>query len=158
MDGALAEAARALDELHAHGVMVLSNTHGRYLGDSAFEPLWAELDAPAAVVLVHPTAPPGVPVPEVPPPLADFPYDTTRAALHLTMRGVPRRYPRMRTILPHAGGFLPYVRDQRPRLRDRGRGAAPTALLRPLTRDPSRRHRDAGRTAADGGAIAVTCQ
>ncbi|MDC0768569.1 amidohydrolase family protein [Streptomyces sp. HD] len=109
VDGALAEAAHALDELHADGVVVLSNVHGRYLGDPAFEPLWAELDARAAVVLVHPTAPPGAPVPDVPPPLADFPSDTTRAALHLTMRGVPRRYPRMRMILPHAGGFLPYA-------------------------------------------------
>ncbi|MEU1407888.1 amidohydrolase family protein [Streptomyces sp. NPDC005728] len=109
VDGALAEAAHALDELHADGVMVLSNAHGRYLGDPAFEPLWAELDARSAVVLVHPTAPPGTPVPEVPPPLADFPYDTTRAALHMTVRGVPRRYPRIKVILPHAGGFLPYA-------------------------------------------------
>ncbi|TXS46535.1 amidohydrolase [Streptomyces sp. uw30] len=109
VDGALAEAAHALDELNADGVMVLSNAHGRYPGDPEFEPLWAELDARSAVVLVHPTAPPGAPLPDVPPPLADFPYDTTRAALHMTMRGVPRRYPRMRMILPHAGGFLPYA-------------------------------------------------
>ncbi|MFE5812716.1 amidohydrolase family protein [Streptomyces sp. NPDC056479] len=109
VDGALAETAHALDELGADGVMVLSNAHGRYLGDPAFEPLWAELDARSAVVLVHPTAPPGAPVPEVPAPLADFPYDTTRTALHMTMQGVPRRYPRMKVILPHAGGFLPYA-------------------------------------------------
>ncbi|MEU6553284.1 amidohydrolase family protein [Streptomyces sp. NPDC046915] len=109
VDGALAEAAHALDQLHADGVIVLSNAHGRYLGDPAFEPLWAELDARSAVVLVHPTAPPGTPVPEVPAPLADFPYDTTRTALHMTVRGVPRRHRRMRLVLPHAGGFLPYA-------------------------------------------------
>ncbi|MGW9591004.1 amidohydrolase family protein [Streptomyces chartreusis] len=61
------------------------------------------------MILVHPTAPPGAPLADVPLPLVDFPYDTTRAALHMTMRGVPRRYPRMRMILPHAGGFLPYA-------------------------------------------------
>ncbi|WCE00078.1 amidohydrolase family protein [Streptomyces sp. HUAS 31] len=109
VDGALAEAAHALDELDADGVLVLSNAHGRYLGDPAFEPLWAELDARSAVILVHPTAPPGPPLADVPLPLVDFPYDTTRAALHMTVRGVPRRYPRMRMILPHAGGFLPYA-------------------------------------------------
>ncbi|MGW6906194.1 amidohydrolase family protein [Streptomyces sp. NPDC054940] len=109
VDGALAEAAHALDELNADGVMILSNTHGRYPGEEAFEPLWAELDARSAVVLVHPTAPPGAPLPQVPPPLADFPYDTTRAALHMTVRGVLRRYPRVKVILPHAGGFLPYA-------------------------------------------------
>ncbi|WP_217144968.1 amidohydrolase family protein [Streptomyces sp. AC627_RSS907] len=109
VDAALTEAARALDELNADGLTVLSNVHGRYLGDPAFEPLWAELDARAAVVLVHPTAPPVTPVPGLPGPLVDFPYDTVRTALHMALNGVPRRYPRIRAILPHAGGFLPYA-------------------------------------------------
>lgn len=110
VDGALAETAHALDELDADGVMVLSNAHGRYLGDPAFEPLWAELDARAAVVFVHPTGPPGAAVlPDLPGPLVDFPYDTTRAALHLAVNGVLGRYRRMKLILPHAGGFLPYA-------------------------------------------------
>ncbi|MEU1308271.1 amidohydrolase family protein [Streptomyces cinnamoneus] len=110
VDGALAEAAYALDELDADGVMVLSNAHGRYLGDPAFESLWGELDARSAVVLIHPTAPPDVAVlPDLPCPLVDFPYDTTRTALHLVLNGVPRRHPRIRMILPHAGGFLPYA-------------------------------------------------
>ncbi|MFF3934971.1 amidohydrolase family protein [Streptomyces phaeofaciens] len=38
-----------------------------------------------------------------------FPYDTARTALHLALNGVPARYPRIRMILPHAGGFLPYA-------------------------------------------------
>ncbi|MEW2415551.1 amidohydrolase family protein [Streptomyces sp. NPDC046866] len=109
VDGALAEAVHALDELGADGVMVLSNAHGRYLGEPDFEPLWAELDARAAVVLVHPTAPPGATVPGLPSPLVDFPYDTARTALHLAVAGVPGRYPRLKLILPHAGGFLPYA-------------------------------------------------
>ncbi|WP_030859040.1 amidohydrolase family protein [Streptomyces sp. NRRL S-37] len=109
VDAALAEAARALDELNADGLTVLSNVHGRYLGAPVFEPLWAELDARAAVVLVHPTAPPVAPVPGLPSPLVDFPYDTVRTALHMVVNGVPRRYPRIRMILPHAGGFLPYA-------------------------------------------------
>ncbi|MEI5522871.1 amidohydrolase family protein [Streptomyces brasiliscabiei] len=109
VDAALAEAAFALDELDADGLMVLSNAHGRYLGDPLFEPLWAELDARGAVVLVHPTAPPVAPVPGLPGPLVDFPYDTARTALHLAVNGVPRRHPRLKLILPHAGGFLPYA-------------------------------------------------
>lgn len=109
VDAALAEAAHAWDELHADGLMVLSDVHGRYLGDPLFEPLWAELDARAAVVLVHPTAPPVAPVPGLPGPLVDFPYDTARTALHLAVNGVPGRHPRLKLILPHAGGFLPYA-------------------------------------------------
>ncbi|MFD3925515.1 amidohydrolase family protein [Streptomyces sp. NPDC058614] len=112
VDAALAETAHALDVLNADGVLVLSNILGRYLGDPAFEPLWAELDARSAVVLVHPTAPPVAPVPGLPSPLVDFPYDTARTALHLAVHGVPGRYPRLRLILPHAGGFLPYAADR----------------------------------------------
>lgn len=109
VDAALVEVAHALDDLHADGLIVLSNVYGRYLGDPVFEPLWAELDARAAVVLVHPTAPPVAPLPGLPGPLVDFPYDTTRTAVHMALNGVPRRYPRIRMILPHAGGFLPYA-------------------------------------------------
>ncbi|MEU9160794.1 amidohydrolase family protein [Streptomyces sp. NPDC048424] len=134
VDGALVEAAHALDELDADGVMVLSNAHGRYLGDPDFEPLWAELDAREAVVLVHPTAPPGAMVPGLPSPLVDFPYDTARTALHLAVAGVPGRYPRLKMILPHAGGFLPYAAHRfaaAARLRP---GQAPEDLLAELRR------------------------
>ncbi|MFG2291889.1 amidohydrolase family protein [Streptomyces sp. NPDC048603] len=134
VDGALDEAVHALDELDADGVMLLSNAHGRYLGDPEFEPLWAELDARAAVVLVHPTAPPGAMVPGLPSPLVDFPYDTARTALHLAVAGVPGRYPRLKMILPHAGGFLPYAAHRfaaAARLRP---GTTPEDLLAELRR------------------------
>lgn len=109
VDGALAETAYALDELHADGVVLMSNVHGRYLGDKEFEPLWAELDARAAVVFVHPTAPPIPMLEGMPSPLLDFPFDTTRTAVHMTLNGVMSRHTRMKVILSHAGGFLPYA-------------------------------------------------
>jgi predicted TIM-barrel fold metal-dependent hydrolase len=110
IEGAVAEAVHALDELHADGVVLLSNAHGRYLGDKEFEPLWAELDARAAVVFIHPTAPPALPMlPNLPSPLLDYPFDTSRTALHMTVNEVMSRYTRMKVILAHAGGFLPYA-------------------------------------------------
>ncbi|MDV3128630.1 amidohydrolase [Mycobacterium sp. 21AC1] len=109
VDGAIAEAARAFDELSADGVVLQSNVRGRYLGDSSFEPLWAELNERSAVVHVHPNQPPLPALAGTPFPLADFVFDTTRSALDLVLRGVPRRYPRMRMILSHGGGFLPYA-------------------------------------------------
>ncbi|MBF4604562.1 amidohydrolase family protein [Curtobacterium sp. VKM Ac-2884] len=108
-DGAVAEAVRALDELHADGVLLLSNAHGRYLGDPAYEPLWLELAARSAVVFVHPTAPPITQLPGMPTALLDFPFDTTRTAVDLVAHGVFDRYPNLRVILSHAGGFLPYA-------------------------------------------------
>ncbi|WP_433598018.1 hypothetical protein ACQPXH_19775 [Nocardia sp. CA-135953] len=39
--------------------------------------------------------------------LLDFPFDTTRTAVHMTLNGVMSRHTRMKVILSHAGGFLP---------------------------------------------------
>ncbi|WP_281032304.1 amidohydrolase family protein [Nocardia aobensis] len=51
VDGALAEIADAYDELHADGVVLLSNVDGIYLGDRAYEPVWEELNRRSAVVV-----------------------------------------------------------------------------------------------------------
>ncbi|MEV6118295.1 amidohydrolase family protein [Streptomyces sp. NPDC052109] len=109
VDGAIAEAAYALDELRADGVVLMSNVRGRYLGDKEYGALWAELDARGAVVFVHPDVPPMPMLEGMPAPLVDFPFDTTRTAVHMTLNGVMGRHTRMKVILSHAGGFLPYA-------------------------------------------------
>jgi len=45
----------------------------------------------------------------MPSPLLDYPFDTTRTAIHMIANGVFRRHRRIRVILSHAGGFLPYA-------------------------------------------------
>jgi predicted TIM-barrel fold metal-dependent hydrolase len=109
VDGALAELEHAFGVLGAAGVILLANTHGRYLGDPADEPLLAELDRRGAVVFVHPSVLPGPAVPGVPPFAADFLLDTTRAAYRLVQSGAVRRHANLKIILSHAGGFLPYA-------------------------------------------------
>lgn len=109
VDGAIEEACHALDTLQACGVILLANTHGEYLGDPRHEPLFAELNQRRAVVLVHPSALPGPTVEGVPPFAADFLLDTTRAAYRLVRAGFMQRYPDLRVILSHAGGFMPYA-------------------------------------------------
>lgn len=109
VEGALRELEYALDTLHADGVILLSNYGGKYLGDEAFEPLWAELGRRRAVVFVHPGQPPLPTAPGIAGPLVDDPFDTTRAAVQLVLNGVVDRHPGARIILAHAGGFLPYA-------------------------------------------------
>ncbi|MGW1836168.1 amidohydrolase family protein [Streptomyces sp. NPDC002067] len=109
VDGAVAEAVHALDTLGADGVVLMSNARGRYLGDPAFTPLWEELDRRAANVFVHPAQPPMDLLPGTPAPLADYVFDTTRTALDMVLKGVMSRYRRVRVILSHGGGFLPYA-------------------------------------------------
>lgn len=109
VDGSLAEIGYALDVLNADGVVLLSNYDGVYLGDPAFEPVWAELDRRHAVAFIHPTMPPIAHMTGIPGPMLDYPFDTTRTAVQLVLNGVISRYPNVRIILSHAGGFLPYA-------------------------------------------------
>jgi aminocarboxymuconate-semialdehyde decarboxylase len=109
VDSALRELEHGIDTLRADGVILLSNYAGKYLGDAAFEPVWAELDRRQAVVFVHPGQPPLPTAAGVAGPLVDYPFDTTRTAVQLVLNGIVDRYPGARIILAHAGGFLPYA-------------------------------------------------
>jgi 6-methylsalicylate decarboxylase len=109
IDAALRELEYAFDTLGADGVILLSSYADHYLGDPAFGPIWAELERRQAVVFVHP-AKPAIPVIEgIPGPIVDYPFDTTRTAVQLVLNGVVARSPRVKIILSHAGGFLPYA-------------------------------------------------
>jgi predicted TIM-barrel fold metal-dependent hydrolase len=130
VDGALSELEYALDTLRADGVILLGNYAEEYLGDPAFEPLWAELDRRQSVVFVHP----GLPLPPVAGvagPLVDYPFDTTRTAVQLVLNGVVDRYPLVRIILAHAGGFVPYASHRFAELAHvfRPDAAKPSAIL-----------------------------
>ena len=56
VDGAIKEAAYAMDNLGAVGVKVVTNSNGVYLGDPSFDPLMEELDLRGALVIIHPPA------------------------------------------------------------------------------------------------------
>jgi aminocarboxymuconate-semialdehyde decarboxylase len=108
IDGALSELAYALDPLRADGVILLSNYGDKYLGATAFEPLWAELDRRQAVMFMHP----GLPLPPaagIAGPRVDYPFATARTAVQLVLNDIVDRYSRARIILSHAGGFVPYA-------------------------------------------------
>lgn len=108
---AVSEAAYAFDQLGADGVLMMANAAGRYLGDSMFDPIFAELNDRHAVVFTHPHDLPGTREvrPDVPSWIADFMLDTTRTALSLITSGTLDRAPNVSVILPHGGGFLPYI-------------------------------------------------
>lgn len=109
VDAAAAEATRALDTLDADGVVLLSNARGVYVGQPGQDALFRVLDERAAVVFVHPADVPGPTVDGVPPFATDFLLDTSRAAYLLVRNEIRRRYPNIRFILSHGGGFVPYA-------------------------------------------------
>lgn len=114
VDGALAETAYALDSLGLDGVVLLASAGGRYLGDAAFEPLFEELHRRRTVVFLHPTTPPGAPLPglDIAVSIVEFVTDTTRAIVNLILSGTLERHPGVRLICAHAGGFAPYITDR----------------------------------------------
>jgi predicted TIM-barrel fold metal-dependent hydrolase len=90
---------------------VLASYGEVFLGDPMFDPLFGELDRRSAVVLIHPTQhPPSKLLPlDLPLFVAEYPINTTRAALNLMTKGVLQRFPNIRFVLSHAGGVLPYL-------------------------------------------------
>jgi len=103
------EAAYALDELDADGVMCITHSGDKYLGHPDFAELLSELNRRKATLFLHPDRL-DLPSPEgVPYWLTDFMLATTRTALSLIVSGALDRNPDLSIILSHAGGFLPYI-------------------------------------------------
>ena len=131
---AAAELERAIGALGLRGAMLFSNVNGVALADPRFEPLYRTADRLGAVLYVHPTHPVGV---EAMTdywlmPLVGFLFDTTLAAAKLVFSGVVDRYPRIRWVLGHLGGAIPYLAERL----DRGYEAFPECREH-LSRPPS---------------------
>jgi 6-methylsalicylate decarboxylase len=109
VEGSVQEARRAFDELKADGVVLLTNTDGVYMGDSSLEPLMKVLNEYNAVVFLHPDALPAKLAPGVEAFVADFLLDTVRTAVSICKAGWLEKFPNVRFILSHAGGFIPFA-------------------------------------------------
>jgi 6-methylsalicylate decarboxylase len=107
---AVRESAYCLDTLKHDGVSLFASYGEQFLGDPSFDPLMELLDARGAVVFVHPGLHPSSKGLTLPWPafMMEYLFDTTRAAVNLVFSGTLDRFPRIRFILPHAGGVMPY--------------------------------------------------
>ncbi|MGV2385159.1 MAG UNVERIFIED_CONTAM: amidohydrolase [Thermobifida fusca] len=112
----VADGARAADELSraigegAVGGLLTANPHRGLLDRADLAHLWRTAEALGAPLLVHPSyfvAPPRLRDGEFSNAVG-YPFETTLAAASLLAAGVPDRFPDLRLILVHGGGFLPY--------------------------------------------------
>jgi predicted TIM-barrel fold metal-dependent hydrolase len=111
IDGSLEQIEHAFDVLEVDGVSMMTNADGSYLGDSRFDPIFAELQRRGAVVFVHPTASPD-PIAHtlgLPDSLLDYPVDTSRAIAKLHYSNTFARTPSIKYVFAHAGGTIPYL-------------------------------------------------
>jgi uncharacterized protein len=113
--GSVAEARRAVNELHAGGVQIFTNVAGRPLDEGAFEPIFAtmaELDLP---IWLHPARTASMTdYPAEPKSRFEmwwcfgWPYDTSVAMVRMVFSGLLDRYPRLKIITHHLGGMIPF--------------------------------------------------
>jgi aminocarboxymuconate-semialdehyde decarboxylase len=104
------ELKRAMTKLGLRGSMFASNILGKNLDDPSFEPLWATAEELGAFLFIHPNNVAGADR------LKSYylanlignPLDTTIAAACLIFGGVMDRYPKLKVMLAHGGGFVPY--------------------------------------------------
>jgi predicted TIM-barrel fold metal-dependent hydrolase len=110
VNGAIAEMAHALDVLRHDGVSLFASYGEKFLGDPFFDPVLEFLDARGAVVFIHPRLHPSSKGLDLPWPafMMEYLFDTTRAAVNLIFSGALARFSRIKFILPHAGGVMPY--------------------------------------------------
>jgi aminocarboxymuconate-semialdehyde decarboxylase len=159
VDAAIAETVRALDELGMVGVTLGCSVAGRSVADPAFEPLYAELNRRRAVLFLHPVGQ-GVLTGNDPYGLGwlvGATFEDTIAALELVFSGITTRFPKVRVIVPHLGGTIPFILERidgsvagrRERAEDVPFSGLPSESLKRMWFDAAN---------SEPGAIRCTCQ
>lgn len=108
-------AARRMADIKALGlcgVEIGTHINGVALGDPRMDEFYAAAEAADLCVMIHPLHPAGMERMAGRPELAAvaaFPLETAFAATSLLTHGVTERFPRLRILLSHGGGALPWL-------------------------------------------------
>ena len=120
--------------LGLRGFEIGTHINGIALGDARLQEIYAAAEQADLAIMIHPLHPLGLDRMSGRPELAAvaaFPLETAFAAVSLMTNGVTERFPRLRIMLSHGGGALPWIL---PRLRH-ARSIGPP-LDRLFARDP----------------------
>lgn len=109
VDAALEEMRRGLDTLGMVGVTMGTSVLTQSVADPIFDPFWEEMNRRGAILFFHPhglgACSPLIQGNNLTWPIGATIEDTTVVA-HLIVKQIPRRYPRVRIIVPHLGGEI----------------------------------------------------
>ena len=115
VDGAIAEARRAIDQLGAGGVQIFTHIAGRPLDAPEFRPFFATMAEYDLPIWLHPAR--NASMPDYPAEQKSryemwwcfgWPYDTSVAMTRLVFSGLFDRHPGIKIITHHLGGMIPY--------------------------------------------------
>ena len=133
-----ARALRSLASVKAlglRGIEIGTHINGVPLGHDSLHDIYAAAESADLLIMIHPLHPAGMERiggrPELAA-VAAFPLETALAATSLLTSGVTERFPRLRILLSHGGGALPWIL---PRLHHAWRLGPPLQELFP--RDPA---------------------
>lgn len=111
-EGSLQAIDYALGTLKAGGFGLMTSYAGQYLGDPAFWPVLEELNRRRAVVYTHPLSIECCrnPIPQYMVNSAiEYATDTSRTIASLLFSGAAARFPDIKWIFSHSGGFTPFL-------------------------------------------------
>ena len=115
-DLAVQELETAVKKLGLKGAAVGANVNGEAFSDPKFYPVWAKAEELGVPLFIHPQG-----TPELAKKLAGngwlpntigYPLETTIALSHLIFEGMFDRFPKLKVIAAHGGGFLPSYADR----------------------------------------------
>ena len=118
-----AAAARELERCvdgGAVGVIVTANVQGRNLGEVPLDEFWSACEILDVPVFVHPSLPQPLPRAEKFSlnQTCAYTMDTTLAVGSMILSGTLDRFPKLRLLLSHGGGNLPYLIGRFDRMHD----------------------------------------
>jgi predicted TIM-barrel fold metal-dependent hydrolase len=121
VQASIEETSRALDDLGMVGVTAGTVVLGKSIADPAFDGFFAELNRRKAVLFIHPTGGSlGSPLIEstnlVWP--VGAPLEDAVCLLQFMQANFPSRFPDIKIILPHLGGFVPFLTARLDQLQD----------------------------------------
>jgi aminocarboxymuconate-semialdehyde decarboxylase len=108
-EAAIAELRYCVNELGMKGLEINSHVEGSEIADARLDPFWAEVEKLGAVIVVHTN---GHPAKERLQEhnfvnLLGHAFEATLATAHLIFNGVMERYPDLKIVVVHGGGYLP---------------------------------------------------
>jgi aminocarboxymuconate-semialdehyde decarboxylase len=128
---------RAVRDLGLRGAMVGGSVEGAELADPRFHPFWAKAEDLGVLIFIHPQG-----APEAAGRLAGSgglgnvignPLETTIALSHLIFEGVLDRFPGLKILAAHGGGYLPSYAARS----DAGIRTFPGTYTTPLRKPPT---------------------